>query len=59
MIFHPWESGTDNSPRWDAALEHARIGALPGYERRVLRYFDDLTERPGTRALGCVKRFYF
>ena len=21
-IFHPWESGTDNSPRGDAALQH-------------------------------------
>jgi hypothetical protein len=21
-IFHPWESGFDNSPRWDAAFLH-------------------------------------
>ena len=20
VIYHPWESGTDNSPRWDTAL---------------------------------------
>ena len=25
-IYHPWESGTDNSPRWDAALEAVEVG---------------------------------
>jgi hypothetical protein len=34
-IFHPWQSGTDNSPRWDAALERVAVGALSGYMRRV------------------------
>ncbi len=35
-IFHPWESGTDNSPRWDAALERVAVGVLPAYMRRDL-----------------------
>ena len=25
-IYHPWGSGTDNSPRWDAALEAVEVG---------------------------------
>ena len=32
-IYHPWESGTDNSPRWDAALERIDVGEMPSYER--------------------------
>jgi hypothetical protein len=32
-IFHPWESGTDNSPRWSAALERVEVGEMPEYER--------------------------
>jgi len=37
-IVHPWESGMDNSPAWDADLTELRIppGALPEYERRDL-----------------------
>jgi glucosylglycerate hydrolase len=31
-IYHPWE-GTDNSPRWDAALMRIAIGAIPPYAR--------------------------
>ena len=25
-IYHPWQSGTDNSPRWDAALSNVKVG---------------------------------
>jgi len=34
-IWHPWESGMDNSPLWDAALERMSFdaGLLPEYER--------------------------
>ena len=34
-IWHPWESGMDNSPLWDAALERVSFdaGLLPEYER--------------------------
>ena len=45
-IFHPWESGTDNSPRWDAALERVEVGEMPDYERRDLGHVDDPAERP-------------
>ncbi|MEO0856596.1 MAG: trehalase family glycosidase [Bacteroidota bacterium] len=36
FIFHPWESGRDNSPLWDASLDRITIeaGMLPTYERR-------------------------
>lgn len=28
-IIHPWESGTDNSPRWDAVLSQIDIATIP------------------------------
>ncbi len=31
-VYHPWE-GTDNTPRWDAALARVEIGELPAYGR--------------------------
>ena len=36
FIFHPWESGRDNSPLWDESLDRISIDhtALPKYERR-------------------------
>src|SRR5215216_6711916 len=46
-IWHPWESGMDNSPLWDAAL--ARISppsdAIPDYQRVDVE-FVDASERP-------------
>jgi glycogen debranching enzyme len=33
-IVHPWESGLDNSPRWDAALARMATDAVPPYRRR-------------------------
>jgi glucosylglycerate hydrolase len=45
-IYHPWESGTDNSPRWDAALEAVEVGDLPSYERQDLNHVDHPDERP-------------
>jgi hypothetical protein len=44
-IFHPWESGTDNSPRWTPALERVEIGEIPPYERLDLGHVDP-SERP-------------
>ncbi len=36
FIFHPWESGRDNSPLWDESLDRIIIkpNELPKYERR-------------------------
>jgi hypothetical protein len=45
-IYHPWESGTDNSPRWDQALQNVEVGDLPPYERQDLNHVDDPAERP-------------
>ena len=45
-IYHPWESGTDNSPRWDAALAAVEVGDLSPYPRRDLRHVGDSAQRP-------------
>jgi glucosylglycerate hydrolase len=45
-IYHPWESGTDNSPRWDDALAAVEVGDLSPYPRRDLRYVGDPAQRP-------------
>lgn len=49
-IWHPWESGMDNSPLWDESL--ARLdpapGKVPAYERIDLDYSDE-THRPTER----------
>lgn len=36
FIYHPWESGRDNSPLWDEALSKINIepGSIPPYTRR-------------------------
>jgi glucosylglycerate hydrolase len=45
-IYHPWESGMDNSPRWDAALAAIEVGDLPPYRRRDLAHVEDRAQRP-------------
>ena len=47
-IYHPWGSGTDNSPRWDAALEAVEVGELPPYPRYDLQHVGDPSQRPIT-----------
>jgi mannosylglycerate hydrolase len=46
-IWHPWESGMDNSPLWDLALARISPGreAMPDYERVDLD-FVDAAQRP-------------
>src|SRR5262249_27104798 len=44
VIYHPWESGTDNSPRWDATLARLSVGELPAYERHDLKHVEDPAE---------------
>ncbi len=46
-IVHPWESGQDNSPAWDAELARVAAGAevLAGHHRRDLDHVD-AAERP-------------
>jgi len=45
-IYHPWESGTDNSPRWDATLERISVGEVPSYTRYDLQHVSDPSHRP-------------
>ena len=45
-IYHPWESGTDNSPRWTSALERVEVEEIPDYERLDLDHIPDPAERP-------------
>jgi glycogen debranching enzyme len=45
-IYHPWESGTDNSPRWDAALEAVEVGEVSPHPRFDLKQVDDPAQRP-------------
>jgi hypothetical protein len=44
-IIHPWESGTDDSPRWLHLFEAIQPEALPEYQRGDTRYVA-ATERP-------------
>ena len=45
-IYHPWESGTDNSPRWDAPLSRIKIGEVPAYTRYDVQHVADASHRP-------------
>jgi hypothetical protein len=46
-IVHPWESGLDNSPIWDAVLEAIQVppGAVPSYRRYDLAH-SSAADRP-------------
>ena len=45
-IVHPWESGSDNSPRLDSALAAVTVGDLPPYTRSDLQHVADPSQRP-------------
>lgn len=47
FIFHPWESGRDNSPLWDESMDRIQIkeGEIPAYVRRDTS-LADASERP-------------
>ena len=45
-IYHPWGSGTDNSPRWDAALAAVEVSDLPPYPRYDLQHVGSPSQRP-------------
>jgi hypothetical protein len=50
FMYHPWESGRDNSPLWDEALDKIQInpGDIPPYQRRDTQ-IADASERPTSR----------
>ncbi|MEO1451833.1 MAG: trehalase family glycosidase, partial [Bacteroidota bacterium] len=47
LMYHPWESGRDNSPLWDASLERIEVAPdqIPAYTRRDL-HAADASHRP-------------
>jgi glucosylglycerate hydrolase len=45
-IHHGWESGFDNSPRWDGPYSRVRPGAVPPFARRDTRHVGSAVERP-------------
>lgn len=46
-LFHGWESGTDNSPRWDAPYAGVEVGpGLPFYVRKDKAHVSDSAQRP-------------
>jgi hypothetical protein len=47
-IVHPWESGMDNSPLWDAALAHSPSTSVPRFTRRDTAHVNP-AERPADR----------
>src|SRR5262249_33302962 len=52
-IWHPWESGMDNSPLWDAVLARIDLeGRVPEY-RRIDRTLTDPAERPTDSEYDC------
>ena len=47
FIYHPWESGRDNSPLWDEPMSKIKIepGSIPKYQRRDIT-IADVDQRP-------------
>lgn len=45
-IHHSWESGFDNSPRWDGPYARITPGPLPPYRRRDVLHVGSAGERP-------------
>ncbi|WP_228386884.1 glucosylglycerate hydrolase [Ornithinicoccus halotolerans] len=49
-IHHGWESGMDNSPRWDGPYARVEVGPdLPPYTRRDTQVVADASQRPSDR----------
>lgn len=46
IIYHPWESGLDNSPRWDGPITAVELGEVPPYRRVDLDHVTDPSQRP-------------
>jgi alpha,alpha-trehalase len=59
-LYHPWETGMDNSPAWDGPLARVPVDPLPAYERRDTGHVD-ASQRPHRaeydRYLTLVYRF--
>ena len=45
-LYHGWESGMDNSPRWDSAYANVIPGNVPEYQREDNNIVTDASQRP-------------
>ena len=45
-LYHGWESGMDNSPRWDSAYANVIPGDVPEYQREDNTIVTDASQRP-------------
>jgi glucosylglycerate hydrolase len=45
-IHHGWESGMDNSPRWDGPYSRIVVGSMPPYQRVDRQFVSEDDERP-------------
>ena len=45
-LYHGWESGMDNSPRWDSAYANVIAGEVPEYQREDNNIVTDASQRP-------------
>jgi len=45
-LYHGWESGMDNSPRWDVAYANVIPGPVPTYRREDVTIVTDASQRP-------------
>ncbi|MDT5180425.1 MAG: glucosylglycerate hydrolase [Mycobacterium sp.] len=45
-LYHGWESGLDNSPRWDGAYANVIPGDMPEYQREDNTVVTDASQRP-------------
>jgi glucosylglycerate hydrolase len=45
-LYHGWESGMDNSPRWDSPYANVVPGTVPEYQREDNTIVTDATQRP-------------
>ena len=45
-LYHGWESGMDNSPRWDSAYANVIPGIVPEYQREDNTIVTDASQRP-------------
>jgi hypothetical protein len=46
-VYHGWEGGMDNSPRWDGPYSRLAVAPdLPPYQRRDTRIVTDTSQRP-------------
>ena len=58
-LYHGWESGMDNSPRWDSAYARVSAAQVPEYERADTAFITDPSQRPSDgeydRYLGLIE----